>query len=466
MSPDSILFLFISIMIMLIPVFHSLAKGELELFSPPAIFAFGFTASYGIKGWLVALDRDVFLTYPDLFTFDQDAATIAHILSWLGLTMFFLGYYRKQQNVVFLQLRLSRLGFRITYAMAVLFSVLSLLSVGWLVVLVWPYILSGIMAFGDMHVLTLLRDSLMFSWEDYPMLYHFPVYAGFFGVLAFHAKKVTNEQMNSNKHGSLSILFVLTIILLVLVVLGSRQLLLAFIFSLVLYRHYFMKRISGHKQLIVLVLLVLIGAYLGIIQKSLDPSITQAHDMPFPKNIAFRLSSSYEQFEDLAGIIAKDPPLDWGRSFAEDILFTYIPRVLWPSKPTDFGFIRAQNTLFSDYWVVSRAATYPIGVLGELYYNFWYVGIPLGMFFLGYILKAMCVRSQIAHSLWPPILVTTVASFLGPHRCFGTNLMLFCLYILLAKMIQFSVVLVPRKKVFWSSKRGLTANESSVDSSL
>jgi oligosaccharide repeat unit polymerase len=446
MSPDNILFLFISIMIMLFPFFHSLATGKFDLLSPPAIFASGFTASYGIKGWLVGLDPNDFLTYPDLFSFDQDAVITAYILSWLGLIMFFVGYYMKPPKIVFLRLTISIRGFKITYFVAALFCLLAVLSISLLIIVVLPNLSLLAALYGIENIPTAIRDSLMGSWNDFPMLFHFPVYIGFFGMVAIHARNMINEQNYSKNHVIRSTFFIASIVFLTLVVLGSRQILLTFALALVLYSHYFVKRISGYKQLIVLILVVLLGGYLGIVQKSLDPSMAKAADMPFPKNIAFRLSSSYEQFETLAGVITKGPPIEWGRTFFEDIFVTYIPRNLWPSKPTDFGFIRAQNVLFSDYWILSRDSTYPIGILGELYYNFGHIGIPFGMFFLGLILKAMRERSKVAHSLWPPIFVTVIATSLAPHRAFGSILLTFCLYILFAKMVQFLAALMLQKQ--------------------
>jgi hypothetical protein len=327
-----------------------------------------------------------------------------------------------------------------------LFSLVALLSISLLIIAVSPYLLSAIVSYGIENILAVLRDTLMLSWEDFPMMFHFPVYVGFFGVVAIHAKKMINRGNSSEDLGNHSTFFIALIVFVVLAILGSRQILLSFALALVLYHHYFVKKISGHKQLIVLLLLVLMGSYFGLIQKSLDPTIATAKDMPFPKNIVFRLSSSYEQFETLAGVIEKDPPIEYGRTIIEDVFVTYVPRRLWPSKPTDFGYIRAQNVLFADYWILSRHTTYPIGLLGELYLNFWYIGIPFGMFFLGVILKAMLARSRMAHSLWPPIFVTIVATFISPHRTLGTMVLTFCLYILFAKMIQFLDVSMPQKK--------------------
>ena len=264
----SLICLGVSIIIMLFPVFRSMAKGKLDFLTPPAIFAFGFTASYGLKGWLVAYDPQTFLTYPDLFDFDQRAAILAHILSWVGLVMFFIGYYRKPHKVASLRLQLSRRGFKITYFVAVLFCLLGLFSVLGLLFALSPVLLADIALQGQEHALSLLRDNFMGSWGDFPMFFHFPVYAGFFGLVAIHAKHVLNRDAPSPKQGVRANIGVIAIVVVVLALLGSRQILLSFIFALILYRHYLIKQISYRKQLIVLFSFILIGGYLGLVQKS------------------------------------------------------------------------------------------------------------------------------------------------------------------------------------------------------
>jgi hypothetical protein len=82
---------------------------------------------------------------------------------------------------------------------------------------------------------------------------------------------------------------------------------------------------------------------------------------------------------------------------------------------------------------MSTVTTYPIGVLGELFLNFGYFGIVAGMFFLGSLLKLLQRRAfQHRRSLYPAVFCFVTAIFIGPHRAFGTLLMMLLLLTLCA----------------------------------
>jgi oligosaccharide repeat unit polymerase len=68
----------------------------------------------------------------------------------------------------------------------------------------------------------------------------------------------------------------------------------------------------------------------------------------------------------------------WGSSFVS-ILFAPIPRVLWPEKPS----VRVGPFVAQYLFDFGNQAGVPPGAVGELYLNFGWIGIPLGMIVLG-----------------------------------------------------------------------------------
>lgn len=75
----------------------------------------------------------------------------------------------------------------------------------------------------------------------------------------------------------------------------------------------------------------------------------------------------------------------WGGTLLY-VLFLWIPRPLWPGKPLNLDTVLGM--------VVYGAQTYgagavPPGFIGELYWNFWFPGIIIGCFLLGYLLKVI-----------------------------------------------------------------------------
>lgn len=416
--------LFGSIAVMLVPLLKS-ALRKPDFFAPAFIFAIGFTASYGFKAFLIEIDPDLYLTYPDIHSkYPNDVSTmgLAVFLSWIGLLSFYVGYYSKSGWRIFPRWTVSPKTARRLGVLVMVPIFLGICSIGAL-----TYIVLEATTLSVELTAEVFRNVLTASWEEYPLFFHFPVYIGFFGLVATHAFIYGSLKSREN-------VFLLTGALvaagMVLLLLGSRALLLSFIVSIAIYRHYFVKRIRFSTQVAMLSCIVFLGGFLGIVQKLDNPIGQQAVGLEFPENIVFRLSSSYEQFDSLLYTIqgTSFETLEWGRTFAEDVFVTYFPRALWPDKPTEYGFIRAQNVVFGDYWSISHGTTYPIGTLGELYLNFGYPGIVLGMFLLGFVLKQLQLRARDQASLYPAIFCAIVASFLAPHRTYGTIFLTVLIY--------------------------------------
>lgn len=109
----------------------------------------------------------------------------------------------------------------------------------------------------------------------------------------------------------------------------------------------------------------------------------------FTSDRVFELAGKLSQQEKMALLIRNIPELiDYqnGKSFFLWILAP-IPRVLWPEKPA----LRLGGTeiMWHIFGFSGRIGGIPPGLAGELYLNFGYVGIFVGMFLIGWCLKTV-----------------------------------------------------------------------------
>ncbi|MFB6264014.1 MAG: O-antigen polymerase, partial [Bradymonadaceae bacterium] len=79
-------------------------------------------------------------------------------------------------------------------------------------------------------------------------------------------------------------------------------------------------------------------------------------------------------------------PYQYGRSYVV-WLVTPVPRTVWPDKPA----IRTGALVGEAIFNTPERTGVPPGVIGELYINFGLVGIPIGMFLVGFGLRSLYV---------------------------------------------------------------------------
>lgn len=445
---DALLALAITLLLAAIPFCLSLSKGRPDLLGAGVIFAFGYSASYGLKGWLIAHDP-IYITYPDRYAGD-DYLWPAFFCSWISLIAFYTGLYNRPEGHRRSSKPLLCLGpceRRLARRISILAVILGAASMFWLVVSLDT---SPLTHFLSVEAWGRFRDDLMLAWTDpaNKAFFYLPIWAGFFclTVLALSPSRPTKISKSMD-------FATVALTLLTLILFGGRAYLLSFVIGLLILRHEFTRRISFSLQLGLLASAVLVGGYLGIVQKSHTDVGVAAGSMEFPKNVIYRLSSSYEQFETLADVLASNAPLDLGRSIAEDVLVTYAPRTFWESKPTVFGYIRGQQIIFPDYWeALGGASTYPIGVLGELYFNFWYLGPIAGLWFLGWMMARIWRNAVTYGNTYIPIYCFVTANFLAPHRWFGS--------VLLSVILVFSFFLAVKIAHLLAPESTVTTHES------
>ncbi|OMI00268.1 hypothetical protein BSN85_34955 [Bradyrhizobium brasilense] len=406
--------LIISLLVLSIPILLELRKRQPNLFEPILLFNYGFFASYFLKGMLIEWRPDLFITYPDRWSAPADL-TPYFIISWFALTAFNLGYYYCPTPFSGGATRAITPSshHRIGYLLLILVSVASSLSIVLRIKFDLASLLYSVAAWED------FRSEVMLSWLDGGFAFIGPIFVGFFHL---------GYEVHARPHGLAAERFVVAVLTaMVMLIIGSRALLLTWILSLLLYRIIWVKPMPVRLQGALLAAFPLAGGALGIIQKITTVG-ADSLQYPFPLNIFYRLSSSYEQFENLINIMHARFQFDWGRSIFEDVFLTFLPRALYASKPIDYGFMRAQNLLFGDWWEISRATTYPVGIVAELYFNFGYPGIFIGMLALGALLYLLRWVAR-TNALFIAPFCAIGASFLGPQRWYGAILMTLGVYL-------------------------------------
>jgi oligosaccharide repeat unit polymerase len=95
---------------------------------------------------------------------------------------------------------------------------------------------------------------------------------------------------------------------------------------------------------------------------------------------------AFDGFEALVSIQHKFSIDDamWGLSYFQDVVYTFIPRALWTTKPIMLGMLLCEQYVYPELAdVFKNVGTYPIGYVGEAFLNFWYLGLFLIPFLLG-----------------------------------------------------------------------------------
>jgi len=101
-------------------------------------------------------------------------------------------------------------------------------------------------------------------------------------------------------------------------------------------------------------------------------------------DVSNRFLEEFSQFDWFAIIIDKTPDVihyQYGRTFL-DYFLQFVPRLFWPDKPVPIEY--AVTTLLTG--VESGS---PFTIIGELYLNFQWPGIMLGMFVFGVFVRTM-----------------------------------------------------------------------------
>lgn len=143
---------------------------------------------------------------------------------------------------------------------------------------------------------------------------------------------------------------------------------------------------------LVVVLFAAVAGPIGLAMKGKEISVPGIISMSISAWDAFEFTVAAQNY-------IKVPDLKLGTTYAEDILYTWLPRLLFPSKPERYGAVTVQDMVAPDL-VLNYGATFPTGILVEAYANFWYVGVFFVPLLLAYLFRLLRDRVLDVNWFW------------------------------------------------------------------
>ena len=174
---------------------------------------------------------------------------------------------------------------------------------------------------------------------------------------------------------------------------GRKSLLFEAVLAFFVVWHYTHKRIRGRTLVLLVVpalFIISLSFYFkdyGFKTQSIE---AQYSGQPAWEAVVDPLISRSYQFDALTMIVDKTrSPEDYrlGSTF-EDVLWFYVPRQWWPTKPISFGY-----SFGPEFFPGSNVtASYTPSMVGELYLDFGLIGVAGGFYLFGIVLRA-CYES-------------------------------------------------------------------------
>ena len=182
------------------------------------------------------------------------------------------------------------------------------------------------------------------------------------------------------------------------------------------------------------VLAFLVGGPLGLLFKQTEASTSAAISMSI---------SAWDSFEFtvLAQNQLRTRDLRWGSTYFQDVMYSWLPRVLFPSKPERYGIVLIQDDLAPEL-EANVGATFPPGMLVEAFANFGYVGLFIIPLLIGIFCRAVYIRFAENDAFWI-VLLSFLFSTLASFRSFGgflslllANAIVLCVVIALCRVME------------------------------
>jgi len=158
------------------------------------------------------------------------------------------------------------------------------------------------------------------------------------------------------------------------------------------------------------VLVFLVAGPLGLIFKGTEASTATAVSLSISAWDAF-------EFTVLAQNDLRTRDLYYGSTYLEDVIYSWLPRSVFPSKPQRYGIVVIQDKLAPELQD-NEGATFPPGMLVEAYANFGYVGLFLIPALIGIFSHAIYFKIYRENAYWIVLLSFLFANF-ASFRGFG-----------------------------------------------
>lgn len=174
---------------------------------------------------------------------------------------------------------------------------------------------------------------------------------------------------------------------------GSRRNVIVMLITMVVFWHYYKKRMTTGKIIGAFGLIVCLFMFFGIIRAFMHDldrvfELTRSAVERAPTSeLLYTLMAGnvYRMFLVLLSNVPESYGFLWGSSYYR-LLFVGIPRAIWSGKPKNISQMFPE-LMMPEYR--GRNIVTSVTLLGEMYWNFSFVGIILGMFLFGILSKVL-----------------------------------------------------------------------------
>lgn len=159
-------------------------------------------------------------------------------------------------------------------------------------------------------------------------------------------------------------------------------------------------------------LCILVAGPIGLLMKGKEVSAPGITSMAISAWDSFEFTIAAQHSVGLSNLF-------FGRTYVSDMVYTWLPRSLFPDKPERYGAVLIQDQVAPDL-MENVGATFPTGFLVEAYANFWYFGVFLVPMALGIIFQALYWRLRQRDWFWTIQIVLVfplIASFRSVSWC-------------------------------------------------
>lgn len=274
---------------------------------------------------------------------------------------------------------------------------------------------------------------------------------------------VGNVQSSATRRGIVKSILLLMIVLIPAFFMGFRSALLLPVLQFMVCWHYAYRKIQARKLIILLVMIATAFTVYGISRDippgvTISPSVLVEAAVENPE-LAYAVVSRSKGTEVVASVINKleqtgEYELGW-RSLIENATIV-IPRLLWEEKPQATS-VRFTTYFFADDLRFSRG--YDLGdwggisptVVGELYWHFGWLGVVIGLYFLGRLAKVAYSTLQ-QHRTNASVLIiyaifyTSFAMFAEAIQGYANGLVMYG-FVIISTLLMLTTRIYPKLRV-------------------
>lgn len=389
-------------------------------FFSPATFTIGlFLLGFVWRPALYLLDPVRYSVFSHVYqSYDVDRVVALSAACLVGMAMFLIGFRSHVAERV--GSSLPSLQWRSPLVCIAVLTAVAVFAIFAMKLLLAEVDLASLVLFSTEY-----RKELTRNWSGQGHIYFVLVNLNAFLCIGFIVLKSSRDRRPPIKL-SLALLcafFFIVGMMFNVVSVGRVQIIAAILTPLLLF-HYYVRQVPVAVQGATLGFLLLVGGLIGLLMISANGNLGSINDFGILlEKLVWRVSGTLDQFEFLHLANVNATHFWFGLSYVEDLVLTYVPRSIFPDKPTAYGIIRLQDQLMPHLLeYASLSATYPVGFFAEAYLNFGYLGFVVVPLFYGMFLRALYSRGRTPDGPYAVLLIITLASTIAILRSLGSHL--------------------------------------------